>query len=464
MAGLTTAGLTTAGLTTQLAPHSDKKSQILEEQTSHSIAKPQSAIAQSARPEGAIAYSVVYALPGRVGFCVPQISLDPTYTQRLLTLLACDPRVLSQQVNEIAGSIVIDYKSGIMSDGEMRLYLARLIQSASSEVTTKAPEKAAQLSLQCDEKSQIVEQQTSHPTAKPHSPVVYSIVYATSGSVGFCVPQISLDPAYVQRLLTLLACDPRVISQQVNEDAGSIVINYQPGIVPDVQMRLCLANTIEFAGASEEITPVTEKPVSLSSVSQIAACPSVPQEKENDYEPVGAKVLSDPGLVREEKENGSETVKANVLSDPEVVRMETSLDSKLETAKVSPSCELKGADKIPTSSNKCNHTPDKTDHKTKKPAKVAYSIAHAIPGRVRFRIPRIAKDSKYVQRLEALLKADALVTGKRVNSAAASIVITYKSGTIPNSKKRSLSLLEQVISYLSSLIQSAASDAVVSIS
>ncbi|KAB8330506.1 hypothetical protein SD80_027940 [Scytonema tolypothrichoides VB-61278] len=447
-----------AGLTTQLAPHCDQKSQIVEEQTSHSMAN----------PDSVIPYSIVHALPGRVGFCVPQISLDPRYTQRLLSLVACDPRIISQQVNEIAGSIVIDYESGIMSDGEMRLYLARLIQSASSEVTTKAPEGAAQLSLHCDEKSQVVEQQTSHPTAKPHSPVVYSIVYATSGSVGFCVPQISLDPPYVQRLLTLLACDPRVISHKVNENAGSVVINYQPGIVPDVQMRLCLANTIEYAGASEEITPVTEKPVSLSSVSQIAACSSVPQEKENDYEPVEAKVLSDPGLVKKEKENGDEIVERKVLSDPEVVRMETSLDSnfnsKLETAKVSPSSKLLEAGKIPCSSNQSNHTPDKSDHKTKQPAKVAYSIAHAIPGRVRFRIPRIAKDSKYVQRLEALLKADALVTGKRVNSAAASIVITYKPGTTPNSKKRSLSLLEQAISYLSSLIQSAASDAVVSIS
>ncbi|MBP5972760.1 hypothetical protein HW132_08430 [Brasilonema sp. CT11] len=358
-----------------------------------------------------------------------------------------------------------------------------------------------QLASQSYRKSQIVEQQTSSSTAKTYCAIAYSIVYATSGSVGFCIPQISVDPTYVQRLLTLLACDPRVISHKVNENAGSIVIDYQPG-VPDVQMRLCLASTIEFAGKPEE------KPVSSSSVSQAAARPSVAQEKENGSEPVGANVLSDPELVEKEKENSYEPVKANVLSSPELVekekensyepvkanvlsspelvkkekengyelvganvlsdpglvRMETSLDSKLETAKVSPSSELKGADKIPTSSKQPNHTPDKTYHKAKQPAKVAYTIAHAIPGRVRFRIPRIAKDLKYVQRLEALLKGDPLVTGKRVNSAAASIVITYKSITLPNSKKRSLNLLEQVISYLSSLIQSAASDTVVSIS
>ncbi|QDL18406.1 hypothetical protein DP113_32825 [Brasilonema octagenarum UFV-E1] len=336
-----------------------------------------------------------------------------------------------------------------------------------------------QLASHSSRESQVVEQQTSYPTAKVYCAIAYSIIYATSASVGFCVPDISVNPTYVQRLLTLLACDPRVISHKVNQNAGSIVIDYQPG-VPDVQMRLCLASIIEFAGKPEE------KPVSSSSVPQAAARPSVAQEKENAYEPVGANVLSSPELVSKEKDNGYEPVGANVLSSPELVRMEkenayepvganvlsspelvsmeTSLDSKLETAQVSPSSQLKGADKIPTLSKQSNHTPDKTYHKAKQPAKVAYSIAHAIPGRVRFRIPRIAKDSKYVQRLEALLKGDPLVTGKRVNSAAASIVITYKSGIMPNSKKPSLNLLEQVISYLSTLIQSAASDTVVSIS
>lgn len=315
-----------------------------------------------------------------------------------------------------------------------------------------------------DKQSQVVEEETSHPIAKPHSAVVYSIVYALVGRVGFCIPQISTDPTYVQRLLTLLACDSQVIAQQVNEIAGSIVIDYKPGIMSDVQMRLYLVCLIQSV-SSEVTTPEPEKIVSPSSVSETAACPSVAQEKENGYKPV----------------------ETHVLSDPEFVEMRTSLESQLEWTGVcctpelvgegvSPKPKLEGTRKIPT--------PQKIDPKVKQPAKVTYSIAHAIPGRIRFRVPRIAKDSKYVQRLEALLKADPLVTGDRpesgslwehrpfgvgalrhrVNSAAASIVITYKSRTMSNSKKRSLSLLEQAISYLSSLIQSAASDTVVPIS
>lgn len=64
-------------------------------------------------------------------------------------------------------------------------------------------------------------------------------------------------------------------------------------------------------------------------------------------------------------------------------------------------------------------------------SKITYSVVHAIPGRIRFNVPRIAQDQGYARRLERLLNADALVTSVRANSAAASIIITYKSDVIP---------------------------------
>jgi Heavy metal associated domain 2 len=89
------------------------------------------------------------------------------------------------------------------------------------------------------------------------------------------------------------------------------------------------------------------------------------------------------------------------------------------------------------------------------PAKVAYSIAHAIPGRVRFRVPRIAEDPKYVKSLEALLKAEPTVTSERVNRAAASIIITYKTEAMLSSQKSRQNVLQITVSHLASLIQSA---------
>ncbi|KAB8316718.1 hypothetical protein SD81_026560 [Tolypothrix campylonemoides VB511288] len=310
----------------------------------------------------------------------------------------------------------------------------------------------SQLTLYSSKKAQeIIEEETHSPIAKPN-PVYYSITYALPTRVGFCIPRISEDRKYVQRLQNLLACVPWIITQQINYMAGSIVITYKSGIMSDSEIRLYLANLIQSASNPEETMPATEKPVISSSVSQRAGGNSVVQEKENGYE----------------------TVSAGVSSDPRSVGMGVSLQSKSERAGVSLGLELERAGgssfdsqleragKMPTPQDQFNHDLDKT-HQPTQPATVAYSIAHAIPGRVRFRVPRIAKDSKYVQRLEALLKADPVVTGERVNNAAASIVITYKSGAMLNSQKRSLSLLEQAISYLSSLIQSAAGDSVVAI-
>jgi hypothetical protein len=314
----------------------------------------------------------------------------------------------------------------------------------------------SQLTLHSSKKSQeteIVEQETHSPIAKPHSAVYYSITHALPTRVGFCIPRISEDREYVQRLQNLLACEPWIITQQINYMAGSIVITYKSGIMSDSEIRLYLANLIQSASNPEETMPATEKPVISSSVSQRAARNSVVQEKENGYETVSAGVSSDPRSVGMGVSLQSKSERAGV-----------SLGLELERAGGSFNSQLERAGKMPTPQEQSNHDPDKTHQTVKQPATVTYSIAHAIPGRVRFRVPRIAKDSTYVQRLEALLKADPVVTGERVNNAAASIVITYKSGAMLNSQKRSLSLLEQAVSYLSSLIQSAAGgDTVVAI-
>ncbi|GAA6618863.1 HMA2 domain-containing protein [Scytonema sp. NUACC26] len=60
-------------------------------------------------------------------------------------------------------------------------------------------------------------------------------------------------------------------------------------------------------------------------------------------------------------------------------------------------------------------------------AKITYNVVHAIPGRIRFNVPRVARDRAYAKRLERLLKTDSHVTTVRVNSDAASVAITYTS-------------------------------------
>ncbi|WP_446359923.1 hypothetical protein [Coleofasciculus sp. G2-EDA-02] len=56
---------------------------------------------------------------------------------------------------------------------------------------------------------------------------------------------------------------------------------------------------------------------------------------------------------------------------------------------------------------------------------VVYSLVHAVPGRMRFRVPKVAEDPAYLRRLELLVKKDDWITQMRCNSTVASVVMTY---------------------------------------
>lgn len=74
-------------------------------------------------------------------------------------------------------------------------------------------------------------------------------------------------------------------------------------------------------------------------------------------------------------------------------------------------------------------------HKTAPPEKISYSVAHAIPGRIRFRIPRLVKDSEYANKLKLVIESDN-TTNVRVNPTAGSIVVTYQPGVISDQQMR----------------------------
>ena len=66
-----------------------------------------------------------------------------------------------------------------------------------------------------------------------------------------------------------------------------------------------------------------------------------------------------------------------------------------------------------------------------------YRIAHAVPGRVRFHIPRLAWDAAYARRAQQLIEKTAGVTDVRVSRAAASLAVTYRSGAVSEAQMRS---------------------------
>ncbi len=67
---------------------------------------------------------------------------------------------------------------------------------------------------------------------------------------------------------------------------------------------------------------------------------------------------------------------------------------------------------------------------TNQPA-IAYTVVHAIPGRIRLNIPKLAQDKAYARRLERMLKTDSEVKSVRLNCDAASIAISYNKDRIP---------------------------------
>ena len=75
-------------------------------------------------------------------------------------------------------------------------------------------------------------------------------------------------------------------------------------------------------------------------------------------------------------------------------------------------------------------------NKTASFQKIFYSIVHTIPGRIRFRIPLLARDAEYANQLKLAIESDTKVTNVRINPKAASIVINYKVGVISDNQMR----------------------------
>lgn len=61
---------------------------------------------------------------------------------------------------------------------------------------------------------------------------------------------------------------------------------------------------------------------------------------------------------------------------------------------------------------------------------LSYSIVHETPGRIRFRIPLVAKDADYAQKLTQLAESDSRVTNIKINKDAASVAICYQASDL----------------------------------
>lgn len=237
----------------------------------------------------------------------------------------------------------------------------------------------------------------------------YSVTYALPGQITYCIPWISEDPKYRQRLLRLLEAQSGISYQNI-DTTGSLVVTYDSGLISSTEIRERLASLFQRA---KLIDDTEEK--SVPSTAESVTLPSAP-----------------------------ESVTATTATEP-------ASESFIDTLTTEPTSE--SIIDIPVTKSAPEFI---TDTPATEPAiKVEYSVVHSIPGRVRFYVPQIATDPAYVQRLQALLKSDPIVTSERINREAASVIITYKPGKVPRPKDELQSIFAIAVAHFSSLIQSA---------
>lgn len=204
---------------------------------------------------------------------------------------------------------------------------------------------------------------------------------------------------------------------QTNPTTNSLVITFDASTVSLSQMleKLQTAGIFEASGKTEELPGEKAFPIDGASVVK-SVIPLV----------AGTVVTSALGI--------QGFIAFPVFIIAENVTREVMKQFESET---SGSKQVQNSQKTPVQLNGKSAVPKGDDKLLALESEVAYWVVHSIPGRIRFRVPRIAEDSEYTYKLTVLTEADAKVTEVRVNTAAASFAVSYDLSGISDEKMRS---------------------------
>ncbi|MBW4506157.1 MAG: hypothetical protein KME64_06570 [Scytonematopsis contorta HA4267-MV1] len=265
------------------------------------------------------------------------------------------------------------------------------------------------------------------------------IIHATKGRIRIRrigkIDNGEIDNLTFKNICQKLEQQCGVTQVSVNEETGSITVNFDERELSLTQM-LAVAQDL---GISKQIASATKDP--------FAPWKSVDFWKEQTIDLIplftGLAVTSGLGIsglasiplyfvTANTTRKVIDTYKSGAKVSLKLNKQVADSASKLKKIFESKASKVERASVI-TKENVVHKPPDKVVTATRKPQKIAYSIVHTIPGRIRFNIPLVAEDSAYARRLERLLKTDSKVTNIRINSDAASVAIYYKSHSIPES-------------------------------
>lgn len=77
-----------------------------------------------------------------------------------------------------------------------------------------------------------------------------------------------------------------------------------------------------------------------------------------------------------------------------------------------------------------------TPPQTTTPENDSIEIVHAIPGRIRLRVPKLVKNPEYAQQLQEVLSTDSSVTNLRISDRVGSVAISYYTNGMPDATVR----------------------------
>ncbi|MDZ8105355.1 MAG: hypothetical protein RM338_06965 [Nostoc sp. DedQUE12a] len=248
------------------------------------------------------------------------------------------------------------------------------------------------------------------------------IVHATAGRVRIRASE-GISKSTIKNISQGLRQQYGVKEVAANEETGSIVVSFD-------QKKLSLPQVLGLL-QQLNIHQAQVSPTSNSQADPFAAWKSLNFWKEQTISLIplmtGLAVTGGLGI------SGLASIPVYMITAEATRKVIDAFEEALGSEKLQP---VKGKPDA-HSTNKANafgQNQEVRDLKGKnsitQPAKIAYSVVHAIPGRIRFHLPRLAEDRAYGRRLERLLNNDPQIIGVRVNSGAASIAISYQPSQI----------------------------------
>lgn len=277
--------------------------------------------------------------------------------------------------------------------------------------------------LKGDEVNKDTKKSVAQSTGQPSLGELH-IVHASSGRVRVR----AIDGSHNSKLDTICQSLHRrdgIKEVYVNEQTGSLVINFD-------EQKLSLSQMVELL-QSFGVEKQQSSPHHESKTDPFAAwkSPDFWKEQGISFIPLfaGLAVTRRLGL------GGIAAFPVYFITANAARRVISYLESQFSAAGKSPSSN-DGSNDSAVKLNKLDQSllskVEQTSTETAAPsAKITYNVVHAIPGRIRFNVPRVARDRAYAKRLERLLKTDSHVTTVRVNCDAASVAITYGTSQIP---------------------------------